>query len=79
MRTHDRGAMPTPRGIEDVVISGTTAPDDWAERIYAGDAGSPKTPAAARSSPARPTDPGLTHAMKAIWRSAATSWSNPDA
>ena len=71
MTKHDRGAMPTTRGIEDVVVAGTTAPDDWAERIYAGRAVSPKTPAAARPSPARPTDPGLTHAMRAIWQSAA--------
>ena len=62
------------QGIEDVVLPGSAAPDDWAERIFAGrPAGGPDPRLSPRPVPdprsrPKPCDPGLARAMRAMRR-----------
>ena len=65
-----RGATPGVQGIDDVVLPGTAAPDDWAERIFAGlppGGPAPRPVPDPRPRP-KPCDPGLARAMRAMRR-----------
>lgn len=62
MSNTDQHVEPTPQGIEDVVVMFSSAPIDWAERLYAGEKQMPKEPT-------HPVDPDLARAMRVTARS----------
>ena len=63
-----QAAKPGVQGIDDVILPGTTAPDDWAERIFAGrPTGGPAHPPVPDPRPrSKPCDPGLARAIRAM-------------
>ena len=71
-RTPSEAGAGTPgvQGIDDVVVSGTTAPPDWEERIFAGRAADrvPARPARHGGREPKPADPALARAMRAMRR-----------